>query len=149
MASCEQGSFCVCLCLMYLSGKSQRAVVYCCYCVVAATIREHPKTHVEVDADTEGPFRAENVKGRQKMQYFLFRSTPHRKRSHSTFHIPLSSSVTMTKTEAQPSASNGAAMPSSPPPPSSLQARDLPSAVNSKELLDAHVARTGGKVVYA
>lgn len=52
----------------------------------------------------------------------------------------------MTKTEAQPSASNGAAMDSSTPPQSSLQARDLPSAVNSKELLDAHVARTGGKV---
>lgn len=52
----------------------------------------------------------------------------------------------MTKTEAQPSASNGAAVPPSPPPPSSLQARDLPSAVNSKELMEAHVARTGGKV---
>ena len=54
----------------------------------------------------------------------------------------------MATTEAQPSASNGAAMPSSPPPPSSLQARDLPSAVNSQELLDAHAARTGGKVCF-
>lgn len=53
----------------------------------------------------------------------------------------------MTRTEAQPGASNDAAMSSPPPPPSSsLQARDLPSAVNSKELMAAHVARTGGKV---
>lgn len=31
--------------------------------------------------------------------------------------------------------------------PSALVARELPSAVNSKELLDAHFSETGGKVI--
>lgn len=53
---------------------------------------------------------------------------------------------TMARKDAAVSDSNGAAMSAPPPAPSSLQARDLPSAVNSRELLEAHVARTRGKV---
>ncbi|CAN0121016.1 unnamed protein product, partial [Ectocarpus fasciculatus] len=41
------------------------------------------------------------------------------------------------------------ATPDAPPaagPPSALAAREMASAVNSQELLQAHVARTGGKI---